>query len=98
MRKTLLLLIWVISGSISAQINTDRVMEIGRNAIYFEDYVLSIQYFSQVISAKPYLSEPYFYRGLAKMNLEDYQGAEEDCSLSIERNPFVASAYQVRGL
>ena len=98
MRKTLLLLIWVISGSISAQINTDRVMEIGRNALYFEDYVLSIQYFSQVISAKPYLPEPYFYRGLAKMNLEDYQGAEEDCSLSIERNPFVASAYQVRGL
>lgn len=58
------------------QINTDRVMTIGRNALYFEDYVLSIQYFNQVINAKPYLAEPYFYRGLAKMNLDDYQGAE----------------------
>ena len=52
-----------------AQINTERVMAIGRNALYFEDYVLSIQYFNQVIGAKPYLSDPYFFRGLAKINL-----------------------------
>lgn len=82
----------------AAQINTDRVMAIGRNALYFEDYVLSIQYFNQVINAKPYLSDPYFYRGLAKINLDDFQGAESDCSEAIERNPFVVSAYQVRGL
>ncbi|WP_455673961.1 tetratricopeptide repeat protein [Phocaeicola sp.] len=81
-----------------AQINTDRVMAIGRNALYFEDYVLSIQYFNQVINAKPYLADPYFYRGLAKINLDDFQGAERDCSEAIERNPFVVSAYQVRGL
>ena len=81
-----------------AQINTDRVMTIGRNALYFEDYVLSIQYFNQVINAKPYLAEPYFYRGLAKMNLDDYQGAEADCSEAIDRNPFVPNAYQIRGI
>ena len=84
--------------SLSAQINTDRVMTIGRNALYFEDYVLSIQYFNQVISAKPYLAEPYFYRGLAKMNLDDFQGAEADCSEAIDRNPFVVNAYQIRGI
>ena len=60
-----------------AQINTDRVMMIARNALYFEDYVLSIQYFNQVINAKPYLYEPYFFRGLAKINLDDYQGLED---------------------
>ena len=81
-----------------AQINTDRVMTVGRNALYFEDYVLSIQYFNQVINAKPYLADPYFFRGLAKINLDDFQGAENDCSEAIERNPFVVSAYQVRGL
>ena len=47
-----------------SQINTDRVMTIGKNALYFEDYVLSIQYFNQVIGAKPYLAEPYFYLSL----------------------------------
>ena len=72
-----------------SQINTDRVMAIGRNALYFEDYVLSIQYFNQVIGARPYLYEPYFYRGLAKFYLEDYTGAEQDCTEALERNPFV---------
>ena len=40
---------------VNAQLNTARVMEIGRNALYFEDYVLSIQYFNRVIEAKPFL-------------------------------------------
>lgn len=83
---------------LSAQINTNRMMMIGRNALYFEDYVLSIQYFNQVIGAKPYLYEPYFYRGLAKLNLEDYNGAEQDCSEALNRNPYVVGIYQVRGL
>ena len=55
-----------IVNSAFAQINTDRVMLMGRNALYYEDYVLSIQRFNMVISAKPFLSEPYFFRGLAK--------------------------------
>ena len=84
--------------SIYAQINTDQVMNIGRNALYFEDYILSIQYFNQVIKAKPYLADPYFFRAIAKLELEDYKGAEEDCSLAIERNPFIIDAYQVRGI
>ena len=96
-RKILLALLWV-PVLVSAQINTERVMTIARNALYFEDYVLSIQYFNQVINAKPYLFEPYFFRGLAKINLDDYQGAEADCNEAIKRNPFVVGAYQIRGL
>ncbi|MFA6871939.1 MAG: tetratricopeptide repeat protein, partial [Bacteroidaceae bacterium] len=81
-----------------AQINTEKVMTIAQNALYFEDYLLSIQYFNQVINAKSYLSTPYFYRGLAKYNLDDFRGAEADCTESIARNPFVVRNYQVRGL
>ena len=81
-----------------AQINTDRVLTIGRNALYFEDYVLSIQYFNQVIKSKPWLAEPYFYRAVAKINLDDYKGAEEDCTLCLERNPFLVQAYYARGI
>lgn len=81
-----------------AQLNTSRIMDIGRNSIYFEDYVLSIQYFNQVIKIKPYLAEPYFYRAIAKLSLDDYQGALEDANLCIERNPFIVNAYQVRGI
>jgi tetratricopeptide (TPR) repeat protein len=98
MIKRILFFLLCIPAIVSAQINTDRVMLIAQNALYFEDYVLSIQYFNQVINAKPYLYEPYFYRGMAKINLDDYIGAEEDCNEAIKRNPFVVGAYQIRGL
>lgn len=81
-----------------SQINTDQVMRIGMNNLYFEDYVLSIQYFNQVINVKPYLAQPYFYRAIAKLNLDDYLGAEQDATLAIERNPFITDAYEVRGV
>ncbi len=83
--------------SVHAQLNTDRITAIGRNALYFEDYVLSIQYFNQVIHLKPYLSDPYLYRSIAKIQLEDYQGALRDCNAAIERNPFSPGAYYTRG-
>ncbi len=81
-----------------AQLNTDRIMLIGRNALYFEDYVLSIQYFNKVIESKPFLHEPYFFRGLAKYYLDDYKGAEEDLDKAISKNPYVSRSYQLRGM
>ncbi len=80
------------------QLNTERITYIGRNALYFEDYVLAMQYFNQVIEVKPYLADPYYYRSIAKISLDDYVGAEEDASAAIERNPFIVGAYQVRGV
>lgn len=80
-----------------AQWNTDRILDIGQNALYFEDYVLSIQYFNQVVKIKPHLAEPYLYRAEAKVQLGDYQGADQDCSEAIERNPFLPQAYYIRG-
>ncbi len=80
-----------------AQLNTDRITAIGRNALYFDDYVLSIQYFNQVIKLKPYLSDPYLLRAIAKIQLGDYTGAELDCNAAIERNPFQPGAYYTRG-
>lgn len=96
-KKLLFILLWLPIVAFG-QINTERVMMIARNALYFEDYVLSIQYFNQVISAKPYLFEPYYFRAVAKINLDDYAGAETDCNETLSRNPFVVGAYQIRGL
>lgn len=92
--STILLLLYTNSF---AQWNTDRILTIGRNALYFEDYVLSIQYFNQVIKIKPFLAEPYMYRAIAKIQLGDYEGAEIDATESIQRNPFVPQAYYARG-
>lgn len=93
-----LLLAMVAALAAQAQINTDQVVSIGRNALYFEDYILAIQYFNQAIKAKPFLAEPYFYRSVAKVSLEDYRGAEQDAGMAIDRNPFIVDAYQVRGV
>lgn len=83
---------------VKAQINAEQIVKVGQNALYFDDYVLSIQYFNRAIAAKPYLAQPYFFRAIAKLNLEDYRGAEADASLAIERNPFIPEAYEVRGV
>ena len=91
----------ILSGNVSrcyAQINTDRVLLMGRNALYYEDYILAIQRFNMVISAKPWLGEPYFYRGLAKFYLEDYQGAEIDCGNALDKNPYMCNYFMLRAL
>jgi len=88
----------VISFAASAQVNTEQVMRIGQNALYFEDYMLSIQYFNQAIQAKPYLAQPYLMRAIAKINLDDYAGAEADAAKAIELNPFLTDAWEVRGV
>ncbi len=97
--KKLWVIIWWLCVSVGAmaQLNTERITAIGRNALYFDDYVLSIQYFNQVIKLKPYLSEPYLLRAIAKIQLGDYTGAEMDCNAAIARNPFQPGAYYTRG-
>ena len=52
-----------------AQVNAEQVLNIGRNVLSMEDYLLAIQYFNLAIKAKPYLADAYFFRGLAKLSL-----------------------------
>ena len=94
----LLLVAVFLPQCVHAQINAERVLLMGRNALYYEDYVLAIQRFNMVINAKPWLGEPYFYRGLAKFYLEDFQGSEIDCGEAIERNPYAINHYVLRAL
>ena len=76
MRKFVIsLLLLLASVGASAQFRTDRLIDVGRSALYYEDYVLSIQYFNQAILSKPYLYEPWFFRAVAKFYLDDYVGA-----------------------
>ena len=102
-RKFLIYIIMVVAATlcvspVRAQINAEQIVRVGQNALYFDDYVLSIQYFNRAIAAKPYLAQPYFYRAIAKLNLEDYRGAEADASLAIDRNPFIPEVWEVRGV
>jgi tetratricopeptide (TPR) repeat protein len=96
-KKILISIVLLFHLGLFAQWNTDRILTIGRNALYFEDYVLSIQYFNQVIKIKPFLAEPYMYRCIAKIQLGDFEGAEIDGTEAIQRNPFLPQAFYARG-
>lgn len=92
------LCIFASFSPIKAQFNTNHLMNVARNALYFDDYVLSIQYFNMIINSKPHLYEPWFYRGEAKFYLDDFSGCESDCTEAIDRNPFYPNSYELRGL
>lgn len=92
----ILFLLGLASNS-KAQIDTDKVLIIGRNALYYEDYVLAISYFNKVIRVKPYLADPYYFRAFAKYSLDDLKGAENDMDKAIEISPFYADFYRFRG-
>ncbi len=98
MRRFFAILLIVLSLPASAQYNIDRLLLAGRSALFYEDYVLSIQYFNQIILAKPYLYEPWYYRAIAKYNLDDFVGAENDCNEAIELNPYISGLYDLRGV
>lgn len=99
MRKALTIILFFCAGlQAAAQYKIDRLIDVGKSALFYEDYVLSIQYFSQAITAKPYLYEPWFLRGVAKFYLDDYTGAEQDCDEAISINPYIPDVYELRGL
>ncbi|MDO4462065.1 MAG: tetratricopeptide repeat protein [Bacteroidia bacterium] len=93
-----IVLLLCLASPANAQLNTNRLMQVGRNAIYFEDYVLGMQYFNRVINVKPYLPDPYYYRGVAKYYLDDLQGAANDCEIAYGINPFLIGAYNLHGI
>lgn len=98
-KSFLILLLFVVMSQVGfTQWNTSSMLRIGQNAIYFDDYVSAIENFNHIIQVKPYLSEPYFFRGLAKLNLDDYEGAIQDFSQAIELNPNYFHAYMYRGI
>lgn len=94
---TLLLASAGVAMPVHAQINAEQMVAIGRNVMSMEDFMLAIQYFNQAIKAKPYLAEPYYLRAVAKLNLEDFKGAEDDATESIARNKYTTDAYKLRG-
>ncbi|MCM1066561.1 MAG: tetratricopeptide repeat protein [Muribaculaceae bacterium] len=98
LRLTILIALLSAALHSRAQVNTDQVLRIGQNALYFDDYMLSIQYFNQAIQAKPHLAQPYFLRAIAKLNLDDFIGAETDASTALGLNPYLTDAWEVRGV
>lgn len=97
-RKFFVFILSLFSLWSHAQFNIERLVTSGQIALHYEDYVLSMQYFNQVIALKPYLYKPWQYRAVAKFYLDDYVGAEADASQAIALNPYIEEVYDLRGI
>lgn len=103
MRKSLYILIVLLSSLLSnnqvfAQKNVDKMLINAQQLIMSDDYINAIQVCNEIIVLKPYLYEPYYFRGVCKFYLEDFQGAESDLTKAIEIKPNSPRAYHYRAL
>ena len=87
-----------MAGTISAQLNINHYIRVGKTRIAIGNYVGAIEYFNIVIKFKPHLPEPYFYRAVAKHRLEDFRGAIDDYNQALYIKPFYPDAYMNRGM
>jgi tetratricopeptide (TPR) repeat protein len=71
-------------------------LSLGKNYYESDSSKLAIYYLTKSIGVLP-KSRAYMIRALAKMNLQDFQGAINDCnqSLSLKKNPIKPSVYEV---
>jgi tetratricopeptide (TPR) repeat protein len=98
MKNLTLFLLLILSFSGYSQLNTNHAILTGRSRLYFGNYTGAIESFNMVIKMKPYLPEPYYYRGVAKLELNDFRGAKKDLDKAIEIKPFFPEALMYRGI
>lgn len=103
MRTSLTIFILLISTllpnqKVLAQRNVDLMLINAQQLIMSADYINAIQVCNEIITLKPFLFEPYYFRGVSKFYLEDFQGADIDLSKAIEIKPNSPRAYHYRAL
>jgi tetratricopeptide (TPR) repeat protein len=83
---------------VSAQYNIKKMMEEGRNTLDAGFYVISLQIFGRVAGLKPNMYEAWYLMGLSKYHLDDFEGAEQDCTEAIKLNPYIADIFDLRAM
>ncbi len=97
-RLAISILWFLLPVILSAQVNISYFMHAGRYELSQANYAESIKKFNIVITYKPDLFEPYFLRGIAKLYLGDYKGADQDLSTAVTIHPLYSHAYHYRAI
>lgn len=99
-RKILLsgIILLTFLSSLQAQLNTYNLIIQGRKKLATEQYFDAINFFTRIIDIKPSTQEAFFFRGIAKFNLNDFRGAKKDFQTTIRMNPFYSHAYHYLGI
>ncbi len=70
----------------------------GRSHLVENRYREAITIYNALLRVDPEDYEAYFFRGIAKANLDDQLGAEQDFTIAIEKNPVSTMAYHHRAI
>lgn len=82
----------------SAQLNKRYIYYVGASQLSDSKYEDAIETLNVLLRVDPDAHEAYFFRGIAKYNLDDLFGAEMDFSMAIEKNPVFTEAFQNRAI
>lgn len=88
----------LLSNAVQGQVNYRHFILAGRIDLSEERFFESISNFNTAIRYDADNFEAYFLRGVAKFNLNDYQGALDDFSRTLEIHPLYVRAYHYRGI
>ncbi len=97
-RPLLLVLCLCCMQNAAAQYDKAYFFWVGRGQLIDNQYREAIRTLNIVLAVDRKAHEGYFLRGVAKYNLDDLLGAEQDFSSAIEINPVYTMAYQYRAI
>ena len=98
LRLLLLIVVLFSSWEMKAQYNRDYFFWVGRQCMMDNDYQEAIRTLNVLLRFDADAYEGYFLRGIAKYNLDDLLGADNDFSIAIEKNPVFTDAYTYRAI
>ncbi len=87
-----------IVSEVHAQFNSSYFYARGREYIIAGRYRDAIESLNILLRSQPQEYEGYFLRGVAKYNLGDLYGANQDFTKILDYNPVYTMAYQYRGI
>ncbi|MDR2894999.1 MAG: tetratricopeptide repeat protein [Alistipes sp.] len=88
----------LLSTTSYGQYNKAYFFWMGRSHLVESRYREAIRIYNALLRVDPDDPEAYFFRGIAKANLDDNLGAEADFTLAIEKNPVSTMAYHHRAI
>ncbi|MDR3245668.1 MAG: tetratricopeptide repeat protein [Prevotellaceae bacterium] len=97
-KNIILILFLTVSTYTFAQYDKYYYFSRGRDHLINSRYAYAITDFSVLIQADSSLYEGYFFRGIAKYNLNDYIGALQDFNKALYINPVFTQAYHYRAI
>ena len=97
-RTILTFLILLSAWCASTQYNKEYFFWMGRQFMMNNDYQEAIRTLNVLLRFDNDAYEGYFLRGIAKYNLDDLLGADDDFTTAIKKNPVFTNAYTYRAV